>query len=360
MSTAACAGVVLLPDVTVQDVRHGHERLVRQRLGRAGRRDQRRRRRCADRVIAALAIDERADPGRRAGRYRGVRPEPPPPPSSAPASGSGAAARRPRRLRRARHRAMRLPVLSVADGADVGGAARHRARARRVHRSRSCAAASTSSTCWRSPRPARAGPRWSRRRCAGWTPTRSTGCSPPRSCRSAWCRAGTPRPRSGCARSASSTCVPDDADAAVVASVVTEAVRSEAARGPDRSAGTSRPLRPTPTRRPRWRSRRARARRCPPDEPARRGTVVAVWGPTGAPGRTTRRGHAGRRAGPARRELPAGRRRRLRRHGRAAVLGPAGRVAGAGRGLPAGVRAAAGRRRAGRAVLAARARSCGC
>ena len=73
---------------------------------------------------------------------------------------------------------MKLPVLLAADGAEWEAAAGRRARARRPPRSTSCAAASTSSTCSPSPRPARAGPRWSPPACAASTPTPSTGCSP--------------------------------------------------------------------------------------------------------------------------------------------------------------------------------------
>jgi MinD-like ATPase involved in chromosome partitioning or flagellar assembly len=80
------------------------------------------------------------------------------------------------------------------------------------------------------------------------------------------------------------TVVPDDAEPAVVASVLGEAVRGggEAARSVPRPAeraygdpSTSMPIPPgsgAPLRL---------------EEPARRGSVIAVWGPTGAPGRTT-------------------------------------------------------------------------
>jgi Flp pilus assembly CpaE family ATPase len=82
--------------------------------------------------------------------------------------------------------------------------------------------------------------------------------------------------------------VPDDAEPAVVASVLTEAVRAAAAapgssdaaaaRHPQRSfADPSASMAIPPGEGP------------PPDpaQPARRGSVIAVWGPTGAPGRTT-------------------------------------------------------------------------
>lgn len=80
--------------------------------------------------------------------------------------------------------------------------------------------------------------------------------------------------------------LPDDADAGVVASVLTEAVRAAAA-GPGSTASTSRQLRSF--------ADPSTSMAIPPgagapvaiDEPARRGSVLAVWGPTGAPGRTT-------------------------------------------------------------------------
>jgi Flp pilus assembly CpaE family ATPase len=80
--------------------------------------------------------------------------------------------------------------------------------------------------------------------------------------------------------------VPDDAQPAVVAAVLAEAVRSETS-DPDGSAAalltrrafgdpaTSMPVPP------------GSAAPLPTGHPQRRGSVVAVWGPTGAPGRTT-------------------------------------------------------------------------
>jgi MinD-like ATPase involved in chromosome partitioning or flagellar assembly len=76
--------------------------------------------------------------------------------------------------------------------------------------------------------------------------------------------------------------VPDDAEAAVVASVLVEAVRAHSPGAPPRAAG-------------REFADPAAALPIPPgtgdavSEPAEpaRGKVVAVWGPTGAPGRTT-------------------------------------------------------------------------
>jgi Flp pilus assembly CpaE family ATPase len=78
--------------------------------------------------------------------------------------------------------------------------------------------------------------------------------------------------------------VPADAEPGVVASVLAEAVRSDGAgaepgaRRAERSfadPSTSMPIPP------------GAGIPVLPDEPARRGSVVAVWGPTGAPGRTT-------------------------------------------------------------------------
>lgn len=79
--------------------------------------------------------------------------------------------------------------------------------------------------------------------------------------------------------------VPDDADAGVVASVVAEAVRaaSGGSRGGGSEAGSRSYADPS------------RSMPVPPGsgapveaaEPPRHGSVIAVWGPTGAPGRTT-------------------------------------------------------------------------
>ena len=77
--------------------------------------------------------------------------------------------------------------------------------------------------------------------------------------------------------------VPDDADPAVVAGVLAEA---EVSRGrPDRRrSGTARMFGDPATSMaiPPGAGERVAA-----EEPGRHGTVVAVWGPTGAPGRTT-------------------------------------------------------------------------
>jgi MinD-like ATPase involved in chromosome partitioning or flagellar assembly len=78
--------------------------------------------------------------------------------------------------------------------------------------------------------------------------------------------------------------VPDDAEPSVVASVLTEAVRGEPVGGAGSASVTqraygdpaaSRPIPPGAGRLP------------AAGEPTRHGSVVAVWGPTGAPGRTT-------------------------------------------------------------------------
>src|SRR5215468_63015 len=77
--------------------------------------------------------------------------------------------------------------------------------------------------------------------------------------------------------------VPDDADAAVVATVISDAVAAtnSAAKGMRVTRGFGDPV-------------GARPSASPPDSsptsdssPPTRGSVVAVWGPTGAPGRTT-------------------------------------------------------------------------
>lgn len=82
--------------------------------------------------------------------------------------------------------------------------------------------------------------------------------------------------------------VPDDIAATVAAGVLTEAVREPAPREPTggdsawrtgrafADPSTSMPVPMPPGESP-----------APPVAPAQRGTVVAVWGPTGAPGRTT-------------------------------------------------------------------------
>lgn len=76
--------------------------------------------------------------------------------------------------------------------------------------------------------------------------------------------------------------VPDDAEPGVVAAVLAQALRADAtAAGPaaaDRAfadPAISMPIPPGAAATP------------PLEEPARRGSVLAVWGPTGAPGRTT-------------------------------------------------------------------------
>ena len=77
------------------------------------------------------------------------------------------------------------------------------------------------------------------------------------------------------------TLLPDDAEPAVTASVLSEAVRAVVdgdERGPQRAYGdpsTSMPIPP------------GAGGPLLVGRPARRGSVIAVWGPTGAPGRTT-------------------------------------------------------------------------
>jgi MinD-like ATPase involved in chromosome partitioning or flagellar assembly len=77
------------------------------------------------------------------------------------------------------------------------------------------------------------------------------------------------------------TLLPADAEPAVAASVLAEAVRGEpgpVARPTQRAfadPSTSMPIPP------------GEGLPLPPDQPARRGSVLAVWGPTGAPGRST-------------------------------------------------------------------------
>ena len=96
-----------------------------------------------------------------------------------------------------------------------------------------------------------------------------------------------------------------------------------------------------PIRRPRCRRRAPAPDVEVRDGPPPRGRVVAVWGPTGAPGRTTVATCLAVEAAAARHADPADRRRRVRRGGRVGFR-PARRVAGAGRGLPAGGQRPAG------------------
>lgn len=78
--------------------------------------------------------------------------------------------------------------------------------------------------------------------------------------------------------------VPDDADPGVVASVVAEAVRAAETPAIDSSRAYADPSRSLPIAAPLPPGSGAPP---PADAPSRRGTVIAVWGPTGAPGRTT-------------------------------------------------------------------------
>jgi Flp pilus assembly CpaE family ATPase len=73
--------------------------------------------------------------------------------------------------------------------------------------------------------------------------------------------------------------VPNDADPAVVASVIAEAVRADDDDRPSRAYGDPAAATMTVDLDPLLDS--------PGPPPVRRGSVVAVWGPTGAPGRTT-------------------------------------------------------------------------
>ncbi|WP_375487762.1 CpaE family protein [uncultured Jatrophihabitans sp.] len=79
--------------------------------------------------------------------------------------------------------------------------------------------------------------------------------------------------------------LPDDADAGVVVSVLGEAVRALTA--PPDPQGTSRPLRTYADPSTSMAIPPGEGAPVAPDEPERRGSVIAVWGPTGAPGRTT-------------------------------------------------------------------------
>ena len=82
---------------------------------------------------------------------------------------------------------------------------------------------------------------------------------------------------------------PDDAEADVVASVVAEAVRSadQHAGAPSGGGTTSRAKRSFSEPTTSMALPPGEGQPPPPGAPGGRGTVVAVWGPTGAPGRTT-------------------------------------------------------------------------
>jgi MinD-like ATPase involved in chromosome partitioning or flagellar assembly len=78
--------------------------------------------------------------------------------------------------------------------------------------------------------------------------------------------------------------LPDDADVAVVASVLTEAARDDGSGADSAGPGTHRAFADPSTSMP---IPPGAGPPVSPGEPIRRGSVVAVWGPTGAPGRTT-------------------------------------------------------------------------
>ena len=146
---------------------------------------------------------------------------------------------------------------------------------------------------------------------------------------SAWSRPATRRPRPGCGSSVSCTCCRP-----------THRPPTSRRRCPRRSASR----RPAPTRLAPGAAGASRWRRCrrvdapadpgPPVEPGS-GRLVAVWGPTGAPGRTTVAVDVAAELAASRGADPAGRRRRLRRRGRAGA-GLPGRGARARRRRPAG------------------------
>ena len=92
---------------------------------------------------------------------------------------------------------------------------------------------------------------------------------------SAWSSRGTSGPRSGCASWASVSVLPADAEPEVIARALREAVAGTSAPGPGRRRPAGRPAAC-------W-ARRPTRRTGPPGAAG----VVAVWGPTGAPGRTT-------------------------------------------------------------------------
>jgi MinD-like ATPase involved in chromosome partitioning or flagellar assembly len=79
--------------------------------------------------------------------------------------------------------------------------------------------------------------------------------------------------------------VPADAEPSVVASVLVEAVRAGREAGPAGATGIAQRAFADPTMS--MPIPPGSGEPLPPHEPTRRGSVVAVWGPTGAPGRTT-------------------------------------------------------------------------
>ncbi|HZC72745.1 MAG TPA: hypothetical protein VE442_18750 [Jatrophihabitans sp.] len=78
--------------------------------------------------------------------------------------------------------------------------------------------------------------------------------------------------------------VPADAESSVVAAVLAQAVRSDSDDAGGSTGLSARAFADPAVSMPIPPGSGAAA---PPDEPTRRGSVIAVWGPTGAPGRTT-------------------------------------------------------------------------
>lgn len=81
--------------------------------------------------------------------------------------------------------------------------------------------------------------------------------------------------------------LPDDAEPGVVASVLSEAVRAEDDGGGGPASGSAAVQRAFADPSTSMAIPPGEAPPVPADEPTRHGSVVAVWGPTGAPGRTT-------------------------------------------------------------------------
>ena len=125
-------------------------------------------------------------------------------------------------------------------------------------------------------------------RCAASTPTPSTGCVAAAVVPVGRRAARRRRRRGPAARDrASSTCLPDDAEPDVAASVLAEAVRAATPSAGRTPAASRRALRTFADPSTSMAIPPGEGHPSPVAEPARRGSVVAVWGPTGAPGRTT-------------------------------------------------------------------------